>query len=957
MPVVLQGCLPHRDRRLRRAHTRYTPNVSGSGAEVGYDYQANAIAYISAHALSGQALNWFDDQTDVPASWLAESGGPGDDIRVITAEGLPIEIQAKHALQRGEEYNNTLRKLIAGLQVDIKLRGVLLVDRHASQIIRGDLKNDIVRLGQGRSDGIKPITEELRIELKLADSSVFARLRIAVVDLDEGSDGISAARALLSRVVSSQDSAAAYCLLGKRGHELTKNRGQDDVVRCAKYLETAVGLATPTSSPAASLVQFARWVRSTNETFYSPALRQRFPIRQAWGEVIPIDQLPDKEAQARGIDGLEIQIKRYQEWKRLVSGRTGDGAIPAEAFVDSQKLSVIVGGPGAGKTTLGRRIAFLTAEDRLPIRVRLPTVAAFLASGRTFASALGEAAVDSSGLSIQDANQVMAAADLLVADGLDECDPRRADVAAGLSAWAASHPRTQIVVMTRPVGHSAALLPGFRHAELSPLGKGDLRQIARWMFDALLADSAAVSPTLARFMEALGDEADERNAASIAARNPLLLSFLVRLFVDGQSINGKRTQLFDKIVELIRVSPPLDRKSPHGTPDRATAWAVAETVGWSCIDRPDRPVAEVYSLVAERLGYDFDALRRAEFALGQWTDHGLMERLSAGSLDAVVFVHLALGEYLAGRFLAQLSPEQLEHEIRKRRRKAKWREPILLAAGVGASERILQVLLSLDSPDDPESNEACLAASAVAEVDIGIIPESSVMSLADRLRLRLGSPVPVIAIDAAEGLAGIAHLIPEFVASIAVGLWEHDQPWTRLGATCAGLCTGSASIPLEKVVEWVEQLEASPEFMGGRRSWRSHSHGLYELYKAALPRAVARMAKEMPPETAEKKIATFFSRPELSMGLSEAAKSGLTEEPYRGWAVRSISRIMSGISQWAGAFDEYDKAANAAYVIILNSILAACGRERDNTPANILEYRVIGDLFGPMGYWDLRQRQ
>ncbi len=151
--------------------------MTGIGGDVGYDYQADAIAYVAAHGLAGQPLTWFDGFNDIPAAWLAETSGPGDDIRLITEEGLPIEIQAKHALTRGDEYNETLQKLLAGLKKSPQLRGVLLVDRHASQIIRGDLKHDIVRLGQGRKDGLAQITVNLFGHLK--EINVNLRYRIS----------------------------------------------------------------------------------------------------------------------------------------------------------------------------------------------------------------------------------------------------------------------------------------------------------------------------------------------------------------------------------------------------------------------------------------------------------------------------------------------------------------------------------------------------------------------------------------------------------------------------------------------------------------------------------------------------------------------------------------------------------------------------------------------------------
>ena len=285
----------------------------------------------------------------------------------------------------------------------------------------------------------------------------------------------------------------------------------------------------------------------------------------------------------------------------------------------------------------------------------------------TFESAMVEAGVESSGQS-GDGPHILASADLLIADGLDECDPRRADVAGGLSRWAQSHPHTSICVLTRPVGHSPALLPGFSHAELLPLDDHSLRDIAKWMIESQ-CPTGQTSSVLQRFLDAI-DQGYQTGVVSIAARNPLFLSFLVRLFVDGQEIKGKRSELFGRMVELIKKSPPLNRASPPAQVDDATVWAAAEVTAWSSLTRPDRPISELYALIAGELGGGVDAARCAERAIHLWTEHGLVEPVTAGSVDALVFVHPALGEYLAGRRLAKFSAHALRRAITDYRRKS-----------------------------------------------------------------------------------------------------------------------------------------------------------------------------------------------------------------------------------------------------------------------------------------------
>src|SRR5439155_12193673 len=135
-------------------------------------------------------------------------------------------------------------------------------------------------------------------------------------------------------------------------------------------------------------------------------------------------------------------------------------------------------------------------------------------------------------------------------------------------------------------------------------------------------------------------------------------------------------------------------------------------------------------------------------AIDLWTEHGLIEPVTAGSLDALVFVHPALGEYLAGRRLAKSSGQAFSRAITDYRRKARWREPIVLAAGSGAAQQVIDMLLALDLPSDPESAEALLAASALAETEPGTVAKDTAEKVVAQLKSRLCSPVPLMAVDA-----------------------------------------------------------------------------------------------------------------------------------------------------------------------------------------------------------------
>jgi len=476
--------------------------MSGSGGDRGYDYQADGYAYVAAHGLAGHPLSWFDDKTDVPVTLLMETGGAGDDLQIVTTSGRQIELQSKHAFKRGEDFFETMRKLVRGLNANSGLRGVVMVDRHASETISEELRQDLIRLGQGRFDELKPIAESMLEDLHkqgIATGTAFERLRIVVVDLDEGCDGATAACAMLGKIVAPSNVLTAYKILGKRGHWLIKNRGRDPLLTVAAQLENEIGLRKDAKSPIADVVHFRKWIETTTKEFYSPALGKHFPIHQAWNSVRALNANNQPEgAQGSTQEALSKEILRYQEWHRLAERSFDINALDAGGFIRFQKRTVLIGGPGSGKSTLARRLANeLAAMGKLVFRVRLKSVATMISRGQSFDEALQIAAIDKSGVPPENAATLMAHADALIADGLDECDPIRADVANGLKAWADGRPSTLICTLTRPVGHVPDLLPGFVHAELLPFDREALKSRVDWFTSALIANPNNANATAA----------------------------------------------------------------------------------------------------------------------------------------------------------------------------------------------------------------------------------------------------------------------------------------------------------------------------------------------------------------------------------------------------------------------------------------------------------------------------
>lgn len=212
----------------------------GSGGGGGYRYQALAAAYVGAHALARHPLNWIGSVEAVPVAVWAESGGAGDDLKVEFVSGADLEIQVKKGQKKNRKLWEALLRLAYGLKEDPSLRCILLVDTTASGTVRDELALDVRRLGQGRSDRLRPVGEEL-LDL-LSDDGVepeqqlMRRLSIVTTDLGDRSTGEGLALVLLARAVEKSEILSAWDALRQDGARLTEEGGRADLAHLWELL-------------------------------------------------------------------------------------------------------------------------------------------------------------------------------------------------------------------------------------------------------------------------------------------------------------------------------------------------------------------------------------------------------------------------------------------------------------------------------------------------------------------------------------------------------------------------------------------------------------------------------------------------------------------------------------------------------------------------------------------------
>lgn len=199
--------------------------MGGQSVFTGAAYQAAAAASVMARMVAETSLNWLEPLNDRPQVLSAETGGTGDDLRVVLGAEQPVlEVQAKRSLSGKKALVETLTEIsrrssrTGGPGEEV----ILLVGRGSSPEISDTFASDLTRLRQGRSD-VRPITSYVFDSLENAQT-LLRKLRVVPLDLETmASSGNQAAIANLRLVLDDQEEAArAWDTLLAKGVEICK---------------------------------------------------------------------------------------------------------------------------------------------------------------------------------------------------------------------------------------------------------------------------------------------------------------------------------------------------------------------------------------------------------------------------------------------------------------------------------------------------------------------------------------------------------------------------------------------------------------------------------------------------------------------------------------------------------------------------------------------------------------
>ena len=425
-----------------------------------------------------------------------------------------------------------------------------------------------------------------------------------------------------------------------------------------------------------------------------------------------------------------------------VKGEDGPRFAWNEIFQPDQKRLVILGSPGAGKSTLlDYLVLVFTGHLRHTLRDRLEKPFPLFARLRELGT---EGADTVTALLAKAAPLKKVPADfpdrwlrrgrcLVLLDGLDEVldEERHAQAVEEIERLVAEYPDNHFVITCRIAGWHNQLL-GFRTYEVQPFTGDDVRQfIGAWYREVLRTqkvnglgasprpdqlkgvESEACAEAVQKakaLWQALANRADLLHVAS----TPLLLSLITLVHFHRQTDLPKgRAKLYEQCVEVLL--DLWDRKDKKlrlpEVPSLKEKRMVLEAIAFHYL-KEDLLEADMPALraVVEPLLVRIEAKVTAEGLIRQiWERSGILQEQHLGWFG---FAHRALHDFLAAAHVVEHEHDDL---LLEKSGEERWREVILIAAGLAPVKRAQRLVGSLLKRQSESAAELEMAGLTLAE--------------------------------------------------------------------------------------------------------------------------------------------------------------------------------------------------------------------------------------------------
>jgi len=382
---------------------------------------------------------------------------------------------------------------------------------------------------------------------------------------------------------------------------------------------------------------------------------------------------------------------------------------PEEALQKYERL-VILGAPGAGKSTLIQFLARMAASEsngHIPIVVSLREYASAVSQDSTLS--VREFALRKSSATNPEyrnilESEIRAGRVLWLVDALDETRHLAAETARQVGQLPG-----RLVLTSRPIGYESVGLDNLPHFEILPLTEDNVQDFIRNWFSLLAETHRHDKVWLEQRSEWLILQFEDEPRKQVLMRNPLLLTFMVILSSDDTlpEIPTRRVELYRRYIEELfdswevnrrpinrsSLEPILTLGSLTGIEARRAILDGFYSLGWAMhmayfgsgpARLPTR--AELLQTLTGYLSVSRgrQAAGIAWGVLEFWEEAGMLDTWRLVGDELLAFHHLTFQEYAAA-YILQGIWEQSDNQawvfIEPRLHHFAWREPILLMCG------------------------------------------------------------------------------------------------------------------------------------------------------------------------------------------------------------------------------------------------------------------------------------
>ncbi len=404
---------------------------------------------------------------------------------------------------------------------------------------------------------------------------------------------------------------------------------------------------------------------------------------------------------------------------------------PVLKIVERERLVVVLGNPGSGKSSLLKYLALRWAhknEGRLPLLIDLREYVNDRGRGipEYFESGCAAFRLDAREID----KQLKDGEAVLLFDGLDEIfdNATRGSMVDEAIALASRYPQAQIVLTSRSFGYEPEKLQnnGFVHATIEDFNDDQVREFLRLWHEIAEDDTKEQKRLQKRIERAIG----ESRAIRELAGNPLLLTMMA-ILNRNQELPRDRVELYREASRVLLGEWDASRALPVDAFARqekeallrALAGDMQQSKGGLAGNLIDRAslIQRFRSFLAE-LGIQ-DSYQKASLLVQQLTERNFI--LAYVGADHFSFVHRTFLEfYCAAWFVDRyekkqtLTLEELKEVFGQHWKDENWHEVLRLIAGMveeTKAEELILYLMQIDGRKEKYVN-LMLAAGCLSEV-------------------------------------------------------------------------------------------------------------------------------------------------------------------------------------------------------------------------------------------------